>query len=235
MMTAAPRLDFLASLVPPCDTLCDVGTDHAYLPVMAIRQGRVKKAIAGDIGEGPCEAARKTVHSHHLEDVISVRLGSGLTVIRPGEANTVVIAGMGAGTMVEILDAAPEVLASPALTTLILQPMNDSEKLRHWCERSGWGILREELVQEGERIYEVLIFHKDPSFRYEGLTDLVGNDLVQRRHPLLETFVRRLIAKYDRLLSSMEKSPKARQSKHYQTSVETKKRLEEILHGNDCQ
>ena len=137
--------------------------------------------------------------------------------------------------MVEILDAAPEVLASPALTTLILQPMNDSEKLRHWCERSGWGILREELVQEGERIYEVLILHKDPSFRYEGLTDLVGNDLVQRRHPLLETFVRRLIAKYDRLLSSMEKSPKARQSEHYQTSVETKKRLEEILHGNDCQ
>ena len=101
-----------------------------------------------------------------------MRLGSGLTVTRPGEANTVVIAGMGAGTMVEILDAAPEVLASPTLTTLILQPMNDSEKLRHWCERSGWGILREELVQEGNRIYEVLLLHKDPSFHYEGLTDL---------------------------------------------------------------
>ena len=98
MITAGPRLDFLVSLVPSCGTLCDVGTDHAYLPVMAISQGRVKKAIAGDIGEGPCEAAWKTVHSHHLEDVISVRLGSGLTVTRPGEANTVVIAGMGAGT-----------------------------------------------------------------------------------------------------------------------------------------
>ena len=95
MITAGPRLDFLVSLVPSCGTLCDVGTDHAYLPVMAISQGRVKKAIAGDIGEGPCEAAWKTVHSHHLEDVISVRLGSGLTVTRPGEANTVVIAGMG--------------------------------------------------------------------------------------------------------------------------------------------
>ena len=79
MITAGPRLDFLVSLVPSCGTLCDVGTDHAYLPVMAISQGRVKKAIAGDIGEGPCEAAWKTVHSHHLEDVISVRLGSGLT------------------------------------------------------------------------------------------------------------------------------------------------------------
>ena len=110
--------------------------------------------------------------------------------------------------MVEILDAAPEVLASPTLTTLILQPMNDSEKLRHWCERSGWGILREELVQEGNRIYEVLLLHKDPSFHYEGLTDLVGDDLVRRHHPLLGMFVRRLIAKYDRLLSSMEKVPK---------------------------
>ena len=83
-----------------------------------------------------------------------------------------------------------------------------AKKLRHWCERSGWGILREELVQEGNRIYEVLLLHKDPSFHYEGLTDLVGDDLVRRHHPLLGMFVRRLIAKYDRLLSSMEKVPK---------------------------
>ena len=39
MITAGPRLDFLVSLVPSCGTLCDVGTDHAYLPVMAISQG----------------------------------------------------------------------------------------------------------------------------------------------------------------------------------------------------
>ena len=76
MITAGPRLDFLVSLVHSCGTLCDVGTDHASLPVMAISQGRVKKAIAGDIGEGPCEAAWNTVHSHLLDDVISVRLGS---------------------------------------------------------------------------------------------------------------------------------------------------------------
>lgn len=55
MITAGPRLDFLVSLVPSCGTLCDVGTDHAYLPVMAISQGRVKKPLPAILGKAPAK------------------------------------------------------------------------------------------------------------------------------------------------------------------------------------
>ena len=108
-MHFGPRLEAVAALVPPCRTLADVGTDHAYLPVLLLQEGKIEQAIAGDVVPGPCEAARHTVRQFHLENRITVRQGSGLTVLAPGEAETAVMAGMGAETMLQILAEAPEV------------------------------------------------------------------------------------------------------------------------------
>ena len=48
-----PRLALLAALVPPGSRLADVGTDHGYLPVYLLQQGRIPSAIAADIGAEP--------------------------------------------------------------------------------------------------------------------------------------------------------------------------------------
>ena len=41
--------------------MADIGTDHAYLPIWAIRQGLTSYAVASDINEGPLEAARRNM------------------------------------------------------------------------------------------------------------------------------------------------------------------------------
>lgn len=48
-----PRLCRLAQLVPDGCRLTDVGTDHGYLPVALLQQGRILSAIASDIGAEP--------------------------------------------------------------------------------------------------------------------------------------------------------------------------------------
>lgn len=225
------RLTAVADLCPACSVLADIGTDHAYLPVFLVQQGKIQKAVAGDIVPGPCEAARRTVRSYGLEHKISVRQGSGLTVLEPGEADAIVMAGMGAGTMLDILSASPEIWQHPSCRHLIFQPQSDSEKLRHWAENNGWEILREELAEEGGRIYEMLHLVPHPGWRYPADCYEVGADLVERQHVLLPKLISEKLEKINWKLQGMAKSPKARQSDSYARTELLKKQLEALQDG----
>ena len=107
-MNIGARLEVIAALVPQNCVVADIGTDHAYLPVWLMQNGLIKAAIAADIAEGPCRAAQTNIGMYGLKDKIEVRRGSGLTVLKPGEADGAVIAGMGGSTIVQILEESPE-------------------------------------------------------------------------------------------------------------------------------
>ena len=89
------RLHAIATQVPLGAKLADVGTDHGYLPVWLLVHGRIDKAVAADLREGPLGRARETARQHRQEGKISFRLCDGLTGIAADEADTVIIAGMG--------------------------------------------------------------------------------------------------------------------------------------------
>ena len=93
-MNIGARLEAVAKLVPQGCVLADIGTDHAYLPVWLLQKGQIKAAVAADIAAGPCRAAQTNIGMYGLRDKIEVRMGSGLTVLKPGEADGAVIAGM---------------------------------------------------------------------------------------------------------------------------------------------
>ena len=51
----------IAGLVPEgCGCLADIGTDHGYVPVSLLLEGRIRRAVAADIGAPPLEHARRT-------------------------------------------------------------------------------------------------------------------------------------------------------------------------------
>ena len=108
-MNIGARLEAIAALVPQNCVVADIGTDHAYLPVWLMHKGLIKAAIAADIAEGPCRAAQTNIGMYGLKDKIEVRRGSGLTVLKPGEADGAVIAGMGGSTIVQILEESTDV------------------------------------------------------------------------------------------------------------------------------
>ena len=149
----SPRLQLLADWVPQGARFADVGTDHAYLPVWLTLHGRVTSAIASDLRKGPLERARETGRTYGAEG-IDYRLGDGLAFIRPEEADTIVIAGMGGENIASILAAAP--WTADGEHTLLLSPHTKAEELRQFLMDHGYAIRREALVRDRGTIYPVM-------------------------------------------------------------------------------
>ena len=148
-----PRLHLLARLVPEGCRLTDVGTDHGYLPVALLQQGRITAAIASDIGAEPLEHARRTAMQYGV-DGMDFRLCAGLSGVAPEETDVIVIAGMGGETIISILQDAP--WTADGQHRLLLQPMTKAAALRRWLADNGYTFTDEHLVEDKGRIYPIL-------------------------------------------------------------------------------
>ena len=150
------------------DTAADIGTDHAYVPIRLIKDGRAKRVIATDIREGPAEIAKANIEKYGLSDKIEVRLGEGLSVLKKGEADTVIIAGMG-GELIRDIIASDEDTARAA--KLILQPMNSQYELRKYLVHNGFTIYDEDIAVEGFKVYNLLLVKNGKSAEFENDVD----------------------------------------------------------------
>lgn len=208
-LTLGPRLELVASLVQPGSLLADIGSDHGYLPASLLLSKRISYAVAGELNEDPARRARETASAHGLRDRMQVRRGSGLTVLRPGEVDTVVIAGMGGATMVEILEASPEVLAT--ISRLILQPNVAGRDLRKWLVEHGWMIADEGLALENDITYEIIAAEPGESLPLDGLQLEFGPVILQQKPDLLARRLAEAIKERQRILEqvTLSASPSA--------------------------
>ncbi|AFS69950.1 MULTISPECIES: tRNA (adenine(22)-N(1))-methyltransferase TrmK [Exiguobacterium] len=158
------RLQKVVSYIPQGAVLADIGSDHAFVPCYCIQQNLVERAIAGEVNLGPMEAAQAQVALVQLEEKIEVRLGSGLTVLRPGEATAITIAGMGGTLIATILEEGKTHLSGEE--RLILQPNVDAVDVRKWLLANGYALLSEAIVKENEKIYEILVAQKGEESLY---------------------------------------------------------------------
>lgn len=149
------RLSAIAKKVPSGKTVADIGSDHALLPCALCLSGKVPRAVAGEVVDGPYQAALTQVQKWQLTDVVSVRKGDGLDVIAPGEVDVIVIAGMGGKLIRDILERGKEKLAG--VLRLILQPNMATATLRLWLMEHNWELIDEMILEEDEKVYEVLV------------------------------------------------------------------------------
>jgi tRNA (adenine22-N1)-methyltransferase len=162
-----PRLQKIASFVPRGTFLGDIGTDHAYLPVYLLQQNIIERAVGVDIHQGPYESALETVRAYGFENRIEIRLGNGLIPIKKKEIDTLVIAGMGGKTILEILRSNPAVLEE--IDTIILQPQGAEGQVRQNLLLQGWKLSKECMVAEENLLYTVLCFSRFTGYDFKDM------------------------------------------------------------------
>lgn len=149
-----PRLAAAAAMVRRGAVVADVGTDHGFLICELVGGGKCPYGFAGDVREGPLEAARRHIRERGLADRIETVLADGLRGM-PGERiDDVVVAGMGGELIGEILTAVD--WTRDADKRFVLQPMTRAEHLRRLLYREGFALLGEAAVISGRFVYTVM-------------------------------------------------------------------------------
>lgn len=208
-----PRLHAVAHLVPQGACLADIGTDHAYLPVFLLLNGKIKRAIAADLREGPLNRARLTAQQYECHENIDFRLCDGLAGIRAEEVDTVVIAGMGGETISAILDAAA--WTRNEQLTLILQPMSAQNELRRWLWQHDFNIETEEIICEADKLYNILLVRFGDAKPMTIAEEWAGRQSKELVQPLRGEYLTRLLEKTRRAMDGISRGKGAQDGERY--------------------
>ena len=152
-MKLTNRLNAVVSLVSQ-RKVADIGCDHGKTAIKLILDKISDSVIASDVNMGPAEACSKNVAKYGLTEQIEVRCGNGISVLKPEEADCIIIAGMGGELISKIIDDNIEVAKSAK--EIIMQPMTSEESLREYLTENGFCITDEVLAKEGEKIYVII-------------------------------------------------------------------------------
>jgi len=200
-----PRLDLILKHISG-NSVADIGTDHAYIPIKLAQRGI--RVIATDIRQGPLDMASAHVKKSGCE--VDLRLGPGLAPISAGETDDIVIAGMGGEMIIKILTADEEKAKS---ATLILQPMNSQYELRQYLYNNGYDILCEDLAIEGFKVYNLIVAKATSTQKTkteEALQFINDIDFHLPRvlydHPLFSQLLNKKKREYTRIYSGLSSS-----------------------------
>ena len=140
-----------AEMVTKGSRVADVGCDHAHTGIWLIKNGIASKVIAMDVRKGPLEKATENLKIYGLCGVIETRLSNGLESLQEGEADSIIIAGMGGTLTVEILKNG--IRKAAAARELILQPQSDIGLVRRFLRENGFVITDEKMCIEDGKFY----------------------------------------------------------------------------------
>ncbi len=153
MSKLSPRLSLVEEMLGTGNVICDVGTDHAYLPIALIQNNKFTRAIAMDINKGPLELANKNVSQNALEDKVELRLSDGLAELSVGEADALSICGMGGNVMMHIFNEGEVVIRS--ISNVIVQPQSEYLGFRKYLLENNYVIVDENIVFDEGKYYFV--------------------------------------------------------------------------------
>ena len=163
IVSLSKRLESIVELAGHGDTLCDVGCDHAHVPIRLLQNGQYRKAIGMDVIEGPLGKARGNLELYGMTDDVELRLSDGLDAFQEGEADTLVVTGMGGTLMRGILLREPDKTRS--FNALVLGPQSDPDKVRAAVRELGFSLEDERLIYEDGKYYPVLLKSGKPPLK----------------------------------------------------------------------
>ena len=194
------RLETIIERMPASGCIADIGCDHAYVAIEAVRRGKAARALACDVRKGPLQQAAEHILCAGLAGKIETRLSDGLEKVAPGEADCIIIAGMGGPLMERILQGR---LAD--FGHFVLSPQSEIPHFRRFLLAEGMQIDEETMLIDEGKYYVIFNVSKranassDPMYVTEE-DFLYGGRLLRRLDPVLNSFLEKEKTRYEGIL-----------------------------------
>ena len=162
------------------DTVADIGTDHAYLPIYLVKSGICNSVYACDINEGPCEKARENLGIYSVSpDSVRISRRDGICGLSGLGINKFIIFGMGGELIAHIIDCEE----MPIGTRFILNPMTKQEELRSYLCTHGYEIIDDDTVFSDKKYYQIIYAEKTgkPQSLSDRITQKFGRYNLEKR------------------------------------------------------
>lgn len=216
-MRLSERLEVCLQYLTGCNVLYDVGTDHAYLPIAAVKRGLIRKAFAIDNKQGPLDNARKHIREHALKDQVIPILADGLEALSEA-VDVILIAGLGGPSIAQILKQCP---LKPK-RRLITQTSVQAQAIRELVD-AGWRIIDETITHEHGIYYTTIVFEVG-SMTLNEQARTFGPVLLKKRPLALLEQLKEEAEYVQKLIPTIpDQTAKARQQKRLQA-------IEEVLY-----
>ena len=222
------RLLTCCTFVRPGDRVADVGCDHGYLGLHLLQTGVATSIIASDVAEGPLQSAMRNGRKYGVVNKMEFCLSDGVRNI-PRDFDCMVCAGMGADTMMSILDAAPW-LKDPRYR-LILQCQSKRPELRQWLYDEGYRINRETLAKDGKFVYTIMEVVYDPGHGITPAETYITQQLLEDNHPLLPEYYERVKHGIEMTIFGLKRANDD-QLPIYETILSDLTAMEDRIYGN---
>lgn len=200
----------VAGMVTTGGVLADIGTDHGYIPIALVQRQKITGAIAMDINKGPLARAQENIASARLGDYIQTRLSDGVAALGEGEADSILIAGMGGELVIHILSEGEKVCK--AASELILQPQSDIRKVREYLRLHHYKIVDEDMICEDGKYYPMMrVVHVESDDAWmkmneqtKAACDIYGPLLLRNGNPVLRRFLVRQHRQLTQILQRLQ-------------------------------
>lgn len=224
------RLRACCDFVHPGDRVADIGCDHGYLGIHLLQTGIAAQVIAADVNPMPLDSARKNAHKYGVAENITFHLSDGVKNI-PRDFDTLFCAGMGADTMISILEAAPWLRSGQY--RLILQCQSRRPELRKYLYENGFSIQAETLAQDGKFIYPIMEVIYAPAAPLTPGGCHISPALLKCGSPLLPAFYDRVVSGIKTTVQGLSRTGGEKYA-YYEALLSELLEMEDTVHGNRC-
>lgn len=228
-MELSVRLQAVADAVSTGKRPADIGCDHGYVSLYLVREKRCPGVIAMDLRKGPLKRAQANIQRYGLSDYIETRLSDGMEALQAGEADALILSGMGGRLCIRILQTGFARLGREF--ELVLQPQSDQFMVRDFLRQQGFEIIDEDMVIDEGKYYTVLKacparrngeadFQSDISSYRQIVEDYFGPILLKKRPAVFLSFLEKEREKTETLLQKVTKEERVLELKEYLSFVQ---------------
>lgn len=173
--------------------VADIGTDHGKLLIYLAMNNRLQHGIGSDVNVGPAESCSKNVSCYGYQNLIETRVGDGLETLCEGEADTIVIAGMGGELILNIINLNLDIALSAK--EIVLQPMTNIHRLLLGLIDLGFTVVDGRLAKEKDKLYQIFKIKKGINNTQKLVDEFISPVFREKNDPLLDELLKREIKK----------------------------------------